>query len=163
MPKVFKIDQVYCAINSSSIQIIFCNSYLYVRIEMLVLANEVRGQIESFKPYVGVIQALRNPGMKARHLKELSENVGIEISMGPDVTFKSLLKLDIMEHEEVIKEISESAAKEHAIEEALQRMIAEWDTLSMEVIAYKDTGEIFFLTILDFHCRISHVNWICKR
>ncbi|XP_058804505.1 dynein axonemal heavy chain 1-like [Phymastichus coffea] len=125
--------------------------------EILELVSDIRGRIEHFKPYVGVIQALRNPGMKARHLQELSDKIGIKISMSSDVTFKSLLSFGIMEHEETIREISESAAKEHVIEDALRKMIAEWDALKMDVIAYKDTGTYIMkvadevLLLLDDH------------
>ena len=104
------------------------------------LAIDMKNQMEEFKPYIGVIQALRNPGMKERHLEELSEKTQIDISMGPDMTFEMLLELGLMQFQDIIKEISESAAKEHAIEEALQKMMTEWDTLKMEVIPYKDTG-----------------------
>lgn len=100
--------------------------------------------MESFKPYIGVIQALRNPGMKARHLQELSDNTGIEMSMSPDLTFENLLSIGIMNFQDVIKEVSESAAKEHAIEDALQKMMKEWESLIMEVTPYKDTGNQIF-------------------
>ena len=34
---------------------------------MGVVANTVKKMIEDFKPHIGLIQGLRNPGMKQRH------------------------------------------------------------------------------------------------
>jgi dynein heavy chain len=104
------------------------------------LAEELKIQIEYFKPYIVVLQSLRNPGIRPRHLEDISKRTGITISMSPDLTFRKLLSLNIMEFQEIIKDTSETAAKEHAIEEALRKMKSDWQTLKMEVIPYKNTG-----------------------
>ncbi|XP_023247279.1 dynein heavy chain 1, axonemal-like [Copidosoma floridanum] len=108
--------------------------------DLSALANDVKEQIDNFKPYVGVIQALRNPGMKTRHLEQISNKVGMNASEMSELTFADLLSLDIMRFEEDIKDISEGAAKEYAIEETLNKMIADWATLKVEVAPYKETG-----------------------
>ncbi|KAJ8667913.1 hypothetical protein QAD02_009576, partial [Eretmocerus hayati] len=116
--------------------------------EVAALANDLKSQMETFKPYVGVIQALRNPGIKERHLEEISKQTGMEISMTSDLTFKDFLNVGIMQYGEIITEISESAAKEHAIEDALQKMKKDWEAIAMEVVPYKDTGT-FIMKVAD--------------
>ncbi|XP_031787006.1 dynein heavy chain 1, axonemal isoform X2 [Nasonia vitripennis] len=104
------------------------------------LANEMKSEMELFKPCVGIIQALRNPGMKSRHMQELSDETGIKLTTSQELSFQQLVQLGVMNFQEKIKEKAESAAKEHAIEEALHKMTTEWESLRMEVIPYKDTG-----------------------
>lgn len=40
------------------------------------VAIEIRNQIDNFKPYVPLIQNLRNPGMRQRHWDDLKEQTG---------------------------------------------------------------------------------------
>ena len=37
------------------------------------VANEVKRKIEDFKPYIPLIQGLRNPGMRSRHWEQVNE------------------------------------------------------------------------------------------
>lgn len=111
---------------------------------MLNLSIELKRQIDEFRPYVGVIEALKNPGMKDRHFETISEKIGFEIVLTPELTFKDLLQFEITKFEEIIKEISETAAKEHFIEISLEKMYSEWEPLNMEIIPYKDTGKLFY-------------------
>lgn len=102
--------------------------------------------MDEFKPYVPLIQALRNPGMKDRHFEYLSAQTGIQMALKPTITFKSLLILGVMEFEELIKTVSETAAKEYATERTLNKMIEEWEAIVMEILPYKTTGKYVFLT-----------------
>ncbi|OAD57478.1 Dynein heavy chain 1, axonemal [Eufriesea mexicana] len=110
-----------------------------------VIAIAIRDQIDEFKPYIPLIQALRNPGMKDRHFEQLSAQTGIQMALKPTITFKSLLMLGVMEFEELIKTVSETAAKEYATERTLNKMIEEWETIVMETLSYKATGEYISL------------------
>lgn len=87
-----------------------------------------------------MIQALRNPGMKARHFEELSKETGIQMELTPTLTFKSLVFLGVMNYEDTVKAVAEAAAKEYLIEGALDKMMAEWETIIMEILPYKNTG-----------------------
>lgn len=101
----------------------------------------MKRQIEEFRPYVSVIQALRHPGMKARHYEMLTEQTGIETQLTTTLTFKTLISAGIMNFHETVKEVSETAAKEYTIEGSLDKMIREWDNIKMDVIPHKDTGD----------------------
>ncbi|XP_043269180.1 dynein axonemal heavy chain 1-like [Venturia canescens] len=121
------------------------------------IALEIRDQIESFKPYIGLIQSLRNPGMKSRHFEELSTRTGIQMALTPALTLKGLLFLGIENFEDSVKEVSESAAKEYTIEGMLEKMLKEWETIEMEVMPYKNSGTYIMkipdevLILLDDH------------
>lgn len=107
----------------------------------------MKRQIDEFRPYIGIIEAIRNPGMKERHFKELSEKIGFEIVITPELTFENLLEFDILQFDEVIREISETATKEYAIEEAMIKMRTDWEALYMEITPYKETGWFWLLKI----------------
>ncbi|KAG7197921.1 hypothetical protein KM043_016158 [Ampulex compressa] len=108
--------------------------------KVAAIALTIRNQIETFKPHASMIQALRNPGMKARHFDELSAQTGIQMTLTPSLTFKNLVVLGIMQFEDAIKTVAEAAAKEYSIEGTLNKMISEWETITMDVLPYKNTG-----------------------
>lgn len=110
---------------------------------MAAIALTIRDQIEAFKPYVGMIQTLRHPGMKNRHFEKLTKETGIQMALTPTLTFKNLLILDIMKHEETLKTVADAAAKEFLIETALDKIITDWKTITMDVLPYKNTGVYF--------------------
>ena len=39
----------------------------------------MKGQVEDFKPYIPLIQGLRNPGMRMRHWEMLSNDLGFPV------------------------------------------------------------------------------------
>ena len=90
---------------------------------------------------MGVIQALRSSGVKPRHYEELSQRTGFQMVLTPSLTFKELIRLGIMDFEDIVKETAESASKEYAIEGALLKMKTEWESMKMEVMPYKATGK----------------------
>ena len=47
----------------------------------LDVAADVKRQIEAFKPYVPLVQGLRNPGMRQRHWEQLSQELGFPVSL----------------------------------------------------------------------------------
>ncbi|XP_043666184.1 dynein axonemal heavy chain 1-like [Vespula pensylvanica] len=125
--------------------------------KVAAVAEYIRDQIEDFKPYVGMIEALRNPGMKPRHFDELSIVTGIQMALTPTLTFKELILLGIMQYEEIVMTVADEAEKEYSIEGILDKMISAWDTITMDVIPYKNTGTYIMkiadetLMLLDDH------------
>ncbi|XP_069045720.1 dynein axonemal heavy chain 1 isoform X1 [Lepisosteus oculatus] len=106
----------------------------------LDIALVVRGKIEEFKPYIPLIQGLRNPGMRNRHWELLSERIQMNVKPKANLTFARCLELQLQDHIHEIAKVAEVAGKEFAIEQALDKMEREWSTVAFEVLPYKETG-----------------------
>lgn len=77
---------------------------------------EIRGKIEEFRPYIPLIQGLRNPGMRNRHWDMLSEEIKINVKPKANLTFARCLEMKLQDHIENIAKIAEIAGKEYSIE-----------------------------------------------
>jgi hypothetical protein len=51
---------------------------MFVHTGVFEVAEEVKKQIEEFKPFIPLIQGLRNPGMRQRHWELVSSFIGRE-------------------------------------------------------------------------------------
>ena len=65
---------------------------------------------------------------------------GVKIQMTSVLTFNKCLQLGLGEHSEYMTQLSDDAAKEHVIEQALDKMENEWEAITMEVTPHKNTG-----------------------
>ena len=81
------------------------------------VATEVKSQIEDFRPYIPLIQGLRNPGMRSRHWELLSEELGFPIKPKQTLTFEKCLELGLQNHIDKIAKVAEVAGKEYSIEQ----------------------------------------------
>ncbi|XP_041081390.1 dynein heavy chain 1, axonemal [Polyodon spathula] len=104
------------------------------------VATDIRGKIEEFRPYIPLIQGLRNPGMHNRHWELLSQSIQMNIKPKANFTFSRCLELKLQDHIEAIAKVAEVAGKEYAIEQALDKMLKDWSTVTFEVLPYKETG-----------------------
>ncbi|XP_008850074.1 dynein heavy chain 1, axonemal [Nannospalax galili] len=87
------------------------------------VALDIRARIEEFKPYIPLIQGLRNPGMRNRHWEVLSNEININIRPKANLTFARCLKMNLQDHIESISKVAEVAGKEYTIE---QEVLEEW-------------------------------------
>ena len=106
----------------------------------LDVAQDVKRQIEDFKPYIPLIQGLRNSGMRNRHWEQLSNTVGFPVYPKSNLTFSKCLELGLQNHTDAISKVAEVAGKEFSIEQALDKMEQEWETVILDISAYKETG-----------------------
>jgi dynein heavy chain len=107
---------------------------------VLGVAQDYKNRVEEFKPYIPLIQGLRNPGMRIRHWDQLSADIGMNIKPKKDLTFQKCLDMKLQDYTEQINKISDVAAKEYSIEQALDKMEEQWAPIEFEVMEYKDTG-----------------------
>ncbi|KAK3096562.1 hypothetical protein FSP39_001310 [Pinctada imbricata] len=77
------------------------------------VASEIKGLIEEFKPYIPLIQGLRNPGMRSRHWDQ------------PTLTFNKCLEMNLQDHIGTISKVAEIAGKEYSIEQ--DKMEKDWE------------------------------------
>ncbi|KXS21750.1 hypothetical protein M427DRAFT_107149 [Gonapodya prolifera JEL478] len=106
----------------------------------LNVANQVKDEMDQFKPYLPLIQALRNPGMRDRHWERLSTDLGINLRPGDAFTLTDLIKMNLIEKVDQISKVCDVAGKEFAIESALDKMENDWKNVYLEILPYKETG-----------------------
>ena len=105
------------------------------------IAKEIKDQVKQFEPYVPIIVALRNQGMRPRHWKQVGSALGLEdFEPSDDFTLTKLLALNPASQEELITKVSEAAAKEFNIEQTLDNMLTDWTGLELQIFPYRDTG-----------------------
>lgn len=81
------------------------------------VAQDIKGRIEEFRPYIPLIQGLRNPGMRNRHWEMLSEQIQINVKPKANLTFTRCLEMKLQDHIEAIAKVAEIAGKEFSIEQ----------------------------------------------
>ncbi|KAI9104654.1 dynein heavy chain and region D6 of dynein motor-domain-containing protein [Phlyctochytrium arcticum] len=106
----------------------------------LAVATQIKEEMDEFKPYLPLIQALRNPGMRERHWERLSEDLNMKIRPDASLTLTDILKMNLLERVETISKVCDNAGKEYSIEAALDKMDNEWKAIALDIIPYKDTG-----------------------
>jgi dynein heavy chain len=122
------------------------------------VANNIRNQIEQFKPLLPLIIALRNPGMRERHWELLSSKLPFRFQPDESTTLTKVLEeFKLQNHLEIISKVGESAGKEYQIESALQKMEDSWRGMEFDIQAYKKTGSYVvravddIISLLDEH------------
>ncbi|GAB1598116.1 dynein heavy chain 3, axonemal-like [Argonauta hians] len=111
-------------------------------------ARAMKNRLEKFKINIPLVKSLCNPGIKKRHWKMMSEKVGFDITPKEDTPLSEILKLDLERYLEDLSSISSQANKEFSLEKALSKMKADWETMTLNFIPYKDT-KLFMLSAFD--------------
>ena len=126
------------------------------------IASSVKDEVDQFRPFVPLITALRNPGMKDRHWIELAEKTNIAIPADrSDLTLAQILELGLMDALPHVEKVSEKAGKEFAIENALHKMTKAWDSVMLIVEPYRETGTCVlkgideYMSLLDEHITMT--------
>eukprot|EP00906_Rhabdomonas_costata_P002297 RCo003671 len=103
------------------------------------VALNVKEKLEGFRPFVPLVHALRNPGLRDRHWKRISAICGKPVKMAEDTTFNKLLALNLHEHMAEIQELSEYASKEYRLEKQMEKMQLEWKNVQFELAPHAGT------------------------
>ncbi|KAL7993493.1 putative dynein heavy chain region D6 P-loop domain, dynein heavy chain, domain-2 [Plasmopara halstedii] len=104
------------------------------------IAATVKEQISIFKPYVPLLVALRNPGMRQRHWEDLSKTLGFALEIDENFTLTNVFQLNLLDRIDDIVSIAEGAGKEFQIEQALRTMKGAWEAVDLHIAAYRETG-----------------------
>ncbi|XP_058438165.1 dynein axonemal heavy chain 12 isoform X2 [Marmota monax] len=106
----------------------------------IIMCSTVMEQIKVFKEYIPTVSILCNPGMRARHWKQMSEIVGYDLTPDSGTTLRKILKLNLTPYLEKFEVISAGASKEFSLEKAMNNMIGTWDDIAFHISLYRDTG-----------------------
>lgn len=82
-----------------------------------MVATVIRSKIEDFRPYIPLIQGLRNPGMRSRHWEMLSDRIQMKVKPKANLTFSRCLEIGLQNHVDDIAHVAEVAGKEYTIEQ----------------------------------------------
>ncbi|KAG2439747.1 hypothetical protein HYH02_010624 [Chlamydomonas schloesseri] len=99
----------------------------------------IREEVEGFKKFVPLVQALRNPGMRDRHWDQLSAMLGFKLHPDKTFTLAAAERMGLLQHLQAIAKVADVAGKEYSIEQALDKMQHEWESAEMAVLDYRET------------------------
>eukprot|EP00963_Diacronema_lutheri_P008805 scaffold776_cov347-Pavlova_lutheri.AAC.3 len=105
-----------------------------------LLCIACREEVETFQSYCSVLSALRSDALRERHWVRLAHLVGIPMCNSDPLTLEKLIQAGFMRLEDQILDICSTALKEFAIEQALDRMVCEWDDILLTVVKYRESG-----------------------
>ncbi|GAX80571.1 hypothetical protein CEUSTIGMA_g8008.t1 [Chlamydomonas eustigma] len=101
--------------------------------------ESIRTEVEAFKTFVPLVQALRNPGMRDRHWDIISGKLGFKLNPGKNFTLVKAEEMKLLNYLDEITKVSDVAGKEYSIEQALDKMQREWEGAEMAVLDYRET------------------------
>jgi dynein heavy chain len=109
----------------------------------LAIAQQIKDEMAVFAPFVPLVKALRDRGMRGRHWDSLSAELGLDLRPNATFTLRSAtdgLQLHAPKTLEAIERTCDKARKEYAIEKSLNEMQAAWAELNFEIMPYRATG-----------------------
>lgn len=104
------------------------------------VAEEAKKTIENFHQNLPLISALRNPGLRDRHWKQISKAIGFNIQADESFSLSRALQLNLNDYLEQIQAVSDVASKEHSLENALNTMQNEWSGVKFDYKEYRNSG-----------------------
>jgi dynein heavy chain len=108
--------------------------------EIFEVAQNLKSQIDKFKPYVPLAVSLRKDGMAERHWAEITKNVGFQVEPKEEFALKDIIEMGLVDHITICEEVGERASKEYNIEKSLKKMKGEWEELDFLCPSFKKSG-----------------------
>lgn len=101
---------------------------------------ELKARLARFETNLPIVAALRNPGLRDRHWKDMSEDLGFAVKADAEFSLARAVQLGLHEHIDVLEKYSEAASKEYSLERALDSMHQNWRGVEFETSPWRDTG-----------------------
>ena len=99
----------------------------------------MKDMVVEFRQTLPLIMNLRNEAMRTRHWDQLMDEIGkVFDPKAEDFTLEKVFDLGLAAHGDFIGELSDSANKELAIEEALKGIDTVWKEIDIDMVEYKD-------------------------
>ncbi|KAG2448089.1 hypothetical protein HYH02_007114 [Chlamydomonas schloesseri] len=109
------------------------------------LVPKFRAAVDDFRNLLPVVAALRNRALKDRHWSKIFDTIGQQLVRDGSFTLQVLLDAKVQTWKEAISAISTEATQEMALEELLAKVSNKWVDLEFNVIAYKESKDVFIL------------------
>eukprot|EP00930_Biecheleria_cincta_P008311 TRINITY_DN10972_c0_g5_i1.p1 TRINITY_DN10972_c0_g5~~TRINITY_DN10972_c0_g5_i1.p1 ORF type:complete len:3933 (-),score=932.09 TRINITY_DN10972_c0_g5_i1:47-11569(-) len=107
------------------------------------IAEQIKSELEEFKPNLPLVTGLRNEGMRQRHWDQISEKSGTKVGpvMEGGFTLKRMLDVGLLNFVDQVAEVGDRAGKEFGLEKTLNKMKADWEPLMFDLSEkYRKTG-----------------------
>eukprot|EP00435_Cladocopium_sp_Y103_P046086 s1680_g13.t1 len=107
------------------------------------IAEQIKTELEEFKPNLPLVTGLRNEGMRQRHWEQISEKSGVQVGPGMEggFTLQRMLDSGLLNFANEVAEVGDRAGKEYGLEKTLNKMKADWEPLSFDLSEkYRKTG-----------------------
>ncbi|CAE8610871.1 unnamed protein product [Polarella glacialis] len=107
------------------------------------IAEQIRTELEDFKPYLPLVTGLRNEGMRLRHWEQISEKCGVPVGpmMDGGLSLQKLLDVGLLSFADDVAAVGDRAGKEFQLEKTLNKMKSDWEPLEFDLSEkYRKTG-----------------------
>ena len=99
-----------------------------------------------------VVAELQNPSIRDRHWHQLMNATGVRFEMSERTNLIDLLKLNLHEHEDTVREIVDKSVKEMGMEKMLRELEATWAVMEFEHDEHTRTGMTHILFHIIIFC-----------
>ncbi|XP_047736646.1 dynein axonemal heavy chain 3-like [Hyalella azteca] len=119
------------------------------------VAEYVKDRLERFRSHLPVLQCICNPGLRERHWRQLSDELGSELLLTVDTSLADMVDCGLATILRRLEEISHAASKEFALEKALHRMKTEWGAVQFEFKPWRETGALILASVEDIQALLD--------
>jgi dynein heavy chain len=91
----------------------------------------MKEKVEEFKGHLPLVQVVFNPGLRERHWLQMSDIIGFTIRADEDMNLAKMVEMKLEPYLAKFEGISEAASKEFSLEKAMEKMMNEWDDVSL--------------------------------
>ena len=88
----------------------------------LAAAEALHTALADFRKHVPLIEALREPGMRERHWRQLEQSTGIRLHMDAGLSLAAAVAQKLPRHSEAVCALAHTAARERALDNMLDDM-----------------------------------------
>ena len=98
---------------------------------------DINKNLSVFQMNIPIITCLCNPGLRARHWRQMGDVIGFDITPNSGSSLRKVLRLELTSYMVKLEAISVAATQEHALELTLKGMKAEWEHVKFSTVTYR--------------------------
>jgi len=102
------------------------------------VTNRLKEKTNEVKAKMPIVLELGNPSMQPRHWKKIYDALGQPFYEGTAFSLENLIGYGILNHAELVGEVSAAASGEAQLEASLEQIAAGWETTEFTVLNHRD-------------------------